>query len=50
MEDYTVVMAIGAVWKPNSTSSIDTLLTESEQLMYEDKAEYYRTHGIDRRR
>ena len=50
MEDYTVVIAIGAVWKPNSTSSIDELLTESEQLMYEDKAEYYRSHGIDRRR
>lgn len=28
----------------------DRLLTESERLMYEDKAEYYRVSGLERRR
>jgi len=46
---HSVNMAVGAVWKPDNTISLDNLLTEAEGLMYRDKAAYYRTAGIDRR-
>ena len=48
MKEHAVVMAVGAVWKKNGGMNIDRLLTESERLMYEDKAAYYRTLGEDR--
>ena len=50
MPEYKVVVAVGAVWKPDGTDSIDQMLTESERLMYEDKARYYKQMGLDRRR
>lgn len=50
MQEYKVVVAVGAVWKPDGTDSIDQMLTESERLMYEDKARYYKQMGLDRRR
>lgn len=50
MQDHRVVVAVGAVWKPEATDTIDYLMTESEQLMYEDKAAYYKQMGLNRRR
>ena len=50
MQEYKVAVAVGAVWKPDGTDSIDQMLTESERLMYEDKARYYKQMGLDRRR
>lgn len=48
--ENSVTMAVGAVWRKDSRDGIDRLLSESEQLMYEDKAMYYKTSGEDRRR
>ena len=50
MVENSVVMAVGVVWKKDGSEGIDSLLTESEKLMYEDKRAYYQTKGIDRRR
>ncbi len=50
MQEYKVAVAVGAVWKPDGTDSIDQMLTESERLMYEDKARYYKQMGLERRR
>lgn len=47
---WDVVMAIGAIWQEDGMAHLDYLLTESERLMYEDKSEYYKQTGIDRRR
>ena len=46
----SVVMAVGAVWQKDGKINLDKLLTESEKLMYEDKAAYYKKFGIDRRK
>ena len=43
-------MAVGAVWQKDGKINLDKLLTESEKLMYEDKAAYYKKFGIDRRK
>lgn len=50
MAENDVIMAVGAVWQEDNEVSIDKLLTESEQRMYEDKAAYYKASGIDRRK
>ncbi len=50
MKEKGVVMAAGAVWKCGGRYNLDQILTESEALMYKDKAAYYRAEGIDRRR
>lgn len=50
LSEYTVNMAIGAVWQREGVIDIDKLLKESEQLMYEDKALFYQKSGMDRRR
>ena len=50
MAENDVVMAVGAVWQEDNAVSMDKLLTESEQRMYEDKAAYYKASGIDRRK
>ena len=50
IEQEHVTLAIGYMWKPDTTASLDELMTEAERWMYEDKAEYYRTSGLDRRR
>ncbi len=49
MKEFSVVMAVGAVWKEGGDFSLDSVLSEAEALMYEDKTAYYRTEGIDRR-
>ena len=50
MPDYNVIMAVGAIWRSSNKESMDRLLSESEKLMYEDKARYYANANIDRRR
>lgn len=50
MKQQEVNMAIGVVWKPAGEQNLDAILTEAEQLMYIDKAEYYEKNGIERRR
>lgn len=49
MEECSVNMAIGSLWRAQAVTDLDALLREAEKQMYEDKAEYYRKHGIDRR-
>lgn len=49
MAENDVVMAVGAVWQVDNAVSMDKLLTESEQRMYEDKEAYYKASGIARR-
>ena len=48
--EHSVAMAVGAVWEKNSDTNMDRLLVEAEKRMYQDKAEYYKKSGIDRRR
>ena len=51
MPEYEVVMAVGAVWRPDSKAGIDRLLSEADRLMYADKAAYYSTsQDLDRRK
>ncbi len=51
LDKNSVVMAVGVVWHEDcAETSIDKMLMESERLMYEDKALYYRNNCIDRRR
>lgn len=49
MKQKDVVMAVGTVWQKDWSLGLDILLTESESRMYEEKAAYYRSTGIDRR-
>lgn len=42
MSKWNVNMAIGSVWRPDSRDSMDKLITEADDLMYEDKREWYR--------
>ena len=50
MKENSVNMAIGTVWADKVSTDLDVLLRESEKQMYQDKAEYYRKSGIERRR
>ena len=43
-------MAVGEVWTDKPPENPDVLLTEAEKLMYQDKADYYKRTGIDRRK
>ena len=47
--EANVTMAIGYIWKPDASASLDELMTEAERWMYKDKEAYYRRAGIDRR-
>ena len=49
MAEANVTMAIGYVWKPDASASLDEVMTEAEMWMYKDKEAYYRRAGIDRR-
>lgn len=49
MKEASVNMAVGVIWKEKATVELDTLLQESESLMYVDKARYYKELGIQRR-
>ena len=50
MPEKDVTMAVGAIWQKDGRISIEKLLSESEKLMYQDKAAYYKKMGIDRRK
>lgn len=49
-EKNSVIMAVGAVWGEAGDISSQPLIHDAERLMYEEKSEYYRNSGIDRRR
>lgn len=49
MKEHDVTMAVGAAWKENMTMGFDSILSESEKLMYHEKAVYYRSGEMDRR-
>ncbi len=48
--ENAVVMAVGAAWGKGGDKSIQSLMQSAERLMYEEKSEYYRRSGIDRRK
>ena len=50
MKEHNVNMAVGEVWTDKPPENPDVLLTEAEKLMYQDKADYYKRTGIDRRK
>lgn len=50
MKEYDVNMSIGAVWRNDAAEGIQSIMTEAEKLMYEDKASYYAAAGINRRK
>ena len=50
MPEFSVNIALGADWKSDTTAGINAVMATAETRMYKDKAEYYRTSGIDRRR
>lgn len=50
MKEHSVIIAIGTVWEENIEEGLDSLLTRAEALMYKDKAAYYKTSGLDRRK
>lgn len=51
LRECDVVMALGSTWHASChTTTIDALILEAERLMYRDKAAYYSTAGIDRRK
>lgn len=41
--------AVGVIWQDRADTHLDELLQEAEKRMYEDKAEYYKKTGIERR-
>ena len=45
-----VNLAIGSSWVQNPDNKLIELLSEAEEKMYQDKAEFYRCAGIDRRK
>ena len=49
LKEHDVAMAVGAVWKENMTMGFDRILSESEKLMYHEKAAYYGSGKMDRR-
>lgn len=50
LKEKKIHMAMGAVWETDSLAGIDRLISAAERKMYQDKAEYYRSSGIERRK
>ena len=50
LKEKKIHMAVGAVWETDSLAGIDRLISAAERKMYQDKAEYYRSSGIERRK
>ena len=44
-----IVLSVGTAWAAGA-ANIDSLLSEAETRMYQDKSRYYQTMGIDRRK
>lgn len=49
LQEKSVHMAIGSIWRKDSFSGVDKLIGEAEKRMYKDKAAYYKKYGVDRR-
>lgn len=49
-EKHQFALAVGSAWQKSRSIDMDRMMADSEKLMYEDKAAYYREKGIDRRR
>lgn len=50
LKDYSVNLAIGMVWKDVIGDNLEKTIFEAEKRMYEDKSEYYKKSGIERRK
>lgn len=50
IQEDAVTMAVGSIWKPDFHTEIYDIMSEAEKFMYEDKANYYETVGVDRRK
>ena len=49
LQEKSVHMAVGSIWKKDSFNGVEKLITEAEKRMYKDKAAYYTKYGVDRR-
>ena len=49
MQDNSVILAVGTVWSGKGKKDIDTLISNAEKLMYEDKLQYYEKTGLEKR-
>lgn len=50
MKERSVNMAAGVIWRENVITGFGEILRESEELMYADKAQYYKEKGVERRK
>lgn len=50
MKEHSVNVAVGKVWLEEMGNDLEHSVMEAEKRMYEDKAEYYKTSGIERRK
>ena len=50
MKEHSVNVAVGKVWLEEMGNDLEHSVIEAEKRMYEDKAEYYKTSGIERRK
>ena len=50
MQEQSANMPLRTVWQKSVKAGIDRILTEAEKLMYQDKSEYYKRAGLDRRK
>ena len=50
MKEHSVNVAVGKVWLEEMGNDLERSVIEAEKRMYEDKAEYYKTRGIERRK
>ncbi len=48
--ENSVNLAIGAIREEKCENSLQKLMSRAEKLMYEEKNEYYRSAGVDRRK
>ncbi len=49
-KDYSVNLAVGMVFMEELGDDLERSVIEAEKRMYEDKAEYYKKSGVERRR
>ncbi len=50
IRENNIPLAVGFSWHEKSEESIGEILSEAEKNMYDDKAEFYKKSGIDRRK
>jgi diguanylate cyclase (GGDEF)-like protein len=44
--DNSAMMAMGCIWREQGCKNIDKLMSEADELMYQDKRKYYEKMGI----